>query len=115
MDHRRRDGLALVAVATLLWSLAGLFVRLIDLPAWDLILWRSVFAGLALLAISILRPAKDLAFGWIGLGASVLAAVTMAAYAASLTLTSVANVLIVYATLPFVSAGLAWLLLGERS
>ena len=50
MDHRRRDGLLLVAAATLLWSLAGLFVRLIELPAWDLILWRSVFAGLASVA-----------------------------------------------------------------
>lgn len=115
MDHRRRDGLVLVTVATFLWSLAGLFVRLIDLPIWDLILWRSVFAGLALLAIAVLRPARGATFGWVGFGASVLAAVTMAAYAASLTLTSVANVLIVYATLPFVTAGLAWLLLGERS
>ncbi len=114
MNHRRRDGLLLVAAATLLWSLAGLFVRLIELPAWDLILWRSVFAGLALLAFSVLRPARGTTFGWIGLGASMLAAVTMAAYAASLTLTSVADVLIVYATLPFVTAGLGWLLLGER-
>ncbi|TNC13790.1 DMT family transporter [Methylobacterium terricola] len=104
-----------MTAATFLWSLAGLFVRLIDLPVWDLIAWRSVFAGLALLALSILRPARDATFGWVGLGASVLAAVTMAAYAASLTLTSVANVLIVYATLPFATAGLAWLLLGERS
>ncbi len=115
MDDRRRDGLVLVTAAAFLWSLAGLFVRLIDLPVWDLILWRSAFAGLALLAIAILRPARGMRFGWTGLGASVLAAVTMAAYAASLTLTSVANVLVVYATLPFAAAGLAWWLLGERA
>lgn len=112
---RRRLGLALVSIAVLFWSLAGLFVRLVDLPVWDLILWRGAFAGIALVAIAVLRPARGLGYGWAGLGASVLAGGTMAAYAASLTLTSVANVLIVYATLPFATAGLAWVLLGERS
>lgn len=115
MNRQRRCGLGLVIVATLFWSLAGLFVRLADLPVWDLILWRCAFAGITLLAISVLRPARGAGFGWAGLGAAILSAVTMAAYAASLTLTSVANVLIVYATLPFVTAGLAWLLLAERS
>lgn len=112
---RRQYGLVLVSVAALLWSLAGLFVRLVDLPVWDLILWRCAFAGAALVVIAMLRPGRGGTFGWAGLGASILAAATMAAYAASLTLTSVANVLIVYATLPFATAGLAWFLLGERS
>ncbi|MET0529678.1 MAG: DMT family transporter [Microvirga sp.] len=115
MTSQRRYGLVLVTVATILWSLAGLFVRLIDLPVWDLILWRSLFAGISLLAISLLWSPRNATFGWIGLGASILAAVVMASYAASLTLTSVANVLIVYATLPLATASLVWLLLGERS
>ena len=37
----------------------------------------------------------------------------MIAYVAALKLTTVANVVIVYATVPFVAAALAWLWMGE--
>ncbi|MCH4090130.1 MAG: DMT family transporter [Acetobacter sp.] len=99
----------------LFWSLAGLFVRLINVSVGDLILWRSLFAGCALLVIAVLWPAKNTVFGWAGLGASLLAAVSMAAYAVSLTLTSVANVMILYATLPFFTTAIGWAFIGERS
>ncbi len=115
MMERRGYGILLVTSAMVLWSLAGLFVRLIDLSIADLVLWRSLFAGAALSILCIVSPARGAAFGWIGLGASLLTAVSTSAYAASLTLTSVANVLIVYATLPFVTALLGWSLMGERS
>ncbi len=112
---RRRYGLTPWGPPFFSGVFAGLFVRLADVPVWDLILWRCGFAGLALVVISIAQPTQGAVFGWTGFGASILAAVTMAAYAASLTMTSVANVLIVYATMPFATAGLAWFLLGERS
>ncbi|MFD2239344.1 DMT family transporter [Aureimonas populi] len=115
MGERRHYGLLLVAVAMLLWSTAGLFVRMIDVGVWDLILWRSLFAGGALLAVAFLWPQNGGTYGWTGFGASIVAAISMSAYAASLTLTSVANVLIIYATLPFFTAALAWALMGERS
>ncbi|GBO81816.1 permeases of the drug/metabolite transporter (DMT) superfamily [Acetobacter aceti NRIC 0242] len=115
MQRQRQYGLILVTVATLFWSLAGLFVHLIDVPVGDLILWRSFFAGCALLAIAVLCPARESVFGWAGFGASLLSAASMGAYAASLTLTSVANVMILYATLPFFTAAIGWAFIGERS
>ena len=38
----------------------------------------------------------------------------MIGYILALSVTSVANVMVVYATIPFVAAAIAWLLLGER-
>lgn len=116
MSERRGYGLALVTIAALLWSTAGLFVRMVDISVWDLILWRSVFAGGVLLLIMAVRARSGTtAFGWPGLAASILAAITMFSYMASLTLTTVANVMIIYATLPLVTAGLAWALVKEQS
>lgn len=77
MQRQRQYGLILVTVATLFWSLAGLFVHLIDVPVGDLILWRSFFAGCALLAIAVLCPARESVFGWAGFGASLLSAASM--------------------------------------
>ena len=108
MHERRLYGLILVAAGTVLWSLAGLFVRAIDLGVWDLILWRSIFACLCLLAVAVARPTGGFGFGWHGCLAACLSATAMFCYVAALTLTTVANVLIIYATLPFVTAALAW-------
>ncbi|MDF1749296.1 MAG: DMT family transporter [Alphaproteobacteria bacterium] len=113
--ERRGLGLILVTAGTVLWSLAGLFVRAVDLNVWDLILWRSIFASLCLFAIALMRPSNDTTFGWKGLLAALLSAIAMFCYVASLTLTTVANVLIIYATLPFVAAGLTWIVSKERA
>ena len=51
--------------------------------------------------------------GWAGLAAVPVSAVSMASYVAALKLTTVANVLTVFATVPFIAAALAYLWLGE--
>ena len=106
--ERRVYGLILVGAGTVLWSLAGLFVRAIDLGLWDLILWRSLFACLCLVAIAIARPAEAVRFDWRFCLAACFSATAMFCYVAALTMTTVANVLIIYATLPFVTAALAF-------
>lgn len=123
MPERRLYGLTLVGMGVVLWSLAGLFVRAIDLDVWDLILWRSIFACLCPLAIAFVpvgaRRADgfglDLGFGWHGCLAAALSATAMFCYVAALTLTTVANVLIIYATLPLATAVLGWLLYREAT
>jgi drug/metabolite transporter (DMT)-like permease len=114
MDRHRTKGLLLVTTGTLMWSLAGLFVRATDLPVWDLIFWRSVFASLCLAVVAFARRRGPGAFGLPGLLGAVLAALAMFGYVAALRLTTVANVLVIYATLPFMSAGLAWLVSREQ-
>jgi drug/metabolite transporter (DMT)-like permease len=54
------------------------------------------------------------ALSWPGLGVAVASAASMVAGNASLRFTSVADSLSIYATLSFVTAGLAWLFIGER-
>lgn len=109
----------LVAVATFFWSTAGFFVRLLDLDVWTMLGWRSVFAALSLALVVVVRLGRQSAqafrgIGWPGLAAIPVSAISMFSYVAALKLTTVANVLIVYATLPFVAAGIAFLWSGER-
>ncbi|PZQ52572.1 MAG: EamA/RhaT family transporter [Rhodovulum sulfidophilum] len=115
----RLHGILLVGAATLMWSTAGLFTRGIDLDLWTLVGWRSLFACLTLLAYAAHRDGRaafDLGrrLGWRGLVYVPAAAVSMLGYIAALRLTTVANVMTIYATMPFVCAGIAWLLMRER-
>lgn len=115
----RAYGIALVAIASLLWSTAGVLFRLVDLDVWTIQLWRSVFGGLSLVAVAAIEhgrhtPRAFLTIGRPGLVAVPITALSMIAYSGALQLTTVANVLIVYATVPFVAAGVAYLWIGER-
>ena len=115
----RAYGIALVAAATVLWSTAGLYVRLLDLDVWTIQAWRSLFAALSLFALVFVdkgrqAPHAVAAIGWPGLAAVPISAISMICYVAALKLTTVANVMIVYATVPFVAAAVSFLWLGER-
>jgi len=112
-------GMMLVATAAILWSTAGLFVRLLDLDVWTMLAWRSVFAALSLTFVVIVKNRRDTlrgvrAIGWPGLIAVPIAAISMGSYVVALKLTTVANVMVVYATVPFVAAGVAYVWIGER-
>ena len=114
----RTYGLLLVTVATVMWSSAGLFVRMLDLDVWTTLGWRSVFGGLTLVVISLFgrrakAPTAAIPYGMYAL-LGLFSALSMFGYIASLKLTTVANVLSIYATVPFIAAGLAYLLMGER-
>jgi len=116
----RAYGMALVTMAAVLWSTGGLFVRLLDLDVWTMLAWRSLFAALALaLAVGIQNGTHAIqavrAIGWPGLVAIPIAVVSMGSYVIALKLTTVANVMVVYATVPFVAAGVAVLWIGERA
>ena len=116
----RAQGLALVLVATVLWSTAGVFVRAVDLDVWSIAGWRALFAALSLLLIVVIREGRNMpatlwTLGRPGLFAALMSGVSMFCYIAALKLTTVANVLTVYATIPFVAAGLAFLWTGERA
>ncbi len=112
----RLVGVGLVGLSTLLWSTAGFFVRLIPLDVWSLVGWRSVLSAAALLlwALATRRGRLGAAFGWREALYLPVAATGMLGYILALDATSVANVMVVYATIPFVAAAIAWALLGER-
>ena len=118
-SQRHARGIVLVTAATVLWSTAGLFVRALDLDVWTIQAWRSLFGALALVAIVFIQhgsrtPAVFRSIGRAGLAAVPVSAISMLAYIAALELTTVANVMVVYATVPFVAAGIAFVWIGER-
>jgi drug/metabolite transporter (DMT)-like permease len=119
MTNPRAFGLAMVGGAAVLWSTAGVFVRLLDLDVWTVLAWRSSFAALSLIIMIVLfngrrTVATFASMGTAGLLIAPVAAASMIAYVVALKLTTVANVMVVYATVPFIAAGIAFAWIGER-
>ncbi|HVO04607.1 MAG TPA: DMT family transporter [Candidatus Cybelea sp.] len=115
----RSYGATLVATAAVLWSTGGLFVRALDLDLWTMLVWRAVFAALALAVVVFARHGAQSAtrlrrLGWPGLVAIPIATVSMTSFVAAVKLTTVANVMIVYATVPFIAAAIGYAWIGER-
>src|SRR5437016_6177042 len=116
---RYRLGLVFVSVSALAWSTAGFFTRLIHLDSWTILVWRSLFAASGILVFIILREGSDtfrsfLRMGWPGWFFTLISITGTLCFITSLGLTSVAHVAIIYATVPFLAAALAWIILGER-
>lgn len=116
----RALGIALVVGGVVLWSTAGVFVRLLDLDNWTLQAWRSLFGALSLLAIVVAQHRQRTmhafrAIGLAGLAAVPVSAISMFTYVVALKLTTVANVMVVYATVPFIAAAIAFIWNRERS
>lgn len=119
MDAQRRLGLALVLTSSLAWSTAGLFTRAADTDLATIILWRGMFGTLGLMAVILAFQglagfAKFLHLGRAGWAYVLVSVLTVPAYLGSLQLTSIAHAAIIYATVPLMTAGLAWLVLSER-
>ena len=118
-SRQRLTGIALTAAGSVLWSTGGLFARVIPFDIITTLMWRSIFAALSLAMIVLVRDGRRSlqtvrSLGWAGTMAIPVSAVAMLAYVAALKLTTVANVMIVYATLPFVAAGIAFVWMRER-
>jgi drug/metabolite transporter (DMT)-like permease len=116
---RRGVALALMVVAPLLWSLAGVLTRQIQSAgAFEMAFWRSSFAAaFVFVALSLLqggRPFTTLrAAGTASLVSGAMWAVMFTCFIVALTLTTVANVLVVSSLGPLCTALLAWLMLRE--
>ena len=112
-------GILLVTAATVAWSSAGLFTRLIQLDSWTTLLWRGVFGAIAIALISCRLERKKTIVEFFSLGPAgwlfaIVSAVGMVMFISALKHTTVAHVSIVYATVPLVTVGIAWVLLRER-
>lgn len=113
-----RWGVILVTASAIAWSTAGYFTRLIPLDNWTLLLWRGIFGGLGILAFMVWRDrhrALD-QFRQLGRGGwafAMISAAGMVCFITALTLTTVAHVAIIYGTVPFIAAGLGWLVLRD--
>src|SRR6476661_7033919 len=84
-----------------------------------LLFWRGIFSGTALFVLFFLlkeyRSAPLLGKpNWSTVGVMVTSALGMLCGISALRFTTVAEVMVIYATLPFMTAAVAWLVIGER-
>ena len=116
----RRRGVLLVLIATVLWSLAGLFARLLaHLDVWTVMGWRALLGAASIAIVGLIewrsgRLENPLGFGALSPLVALLAMIAISAYTASVMTTTIADVMVIYATLPFVAAAIGFLINGER-
>ncbi len=107
----RAVGVLLVSASAAAYSTAGFFTRLIALDAWTILFWRGLFAGLFIAACSAVMDGRRMpAIGLPGLIVAFCSAFATILFINAFRLTSVADVVILFATAPFVTAaiGRAW-------
>lgn len=112
-------GATLALAAGLSFSTGGLFVRALPIDPWEILTFRSLFAGLSILAYLAIRDRKRTfqtirSTGWPGLAIGVMTGWAIIAYIIALQTTLVANVLALMATSTMLVALLAGPVLGER-
>jgi drug/metabolite transporter (DMT)-like permease len=112
-------GSLIVAAAAVAFSTAGLFTRLISADVWTMLFWRGLFGGLLIAAYIAWREraataAAFAAMGRAGLLTASCSTIATICFITALRETTVADVTIIYATAPFVAAGLAWAWTHER-
>lgn len=112
-------GSLLLVASAVAYSSAGFYTRLIEVDAWTMLFWRGLFAGLFLFGMVAVRErgrivAAVQAIGRDGLLIALCSALATVCFLNALRLSPVADVMVIDATIPFVTAGLAWLILGER-
>ncbi|HEU4827085.1 MAG TPA: DMT family transporter [Dongiaceae bacterium] len=113
-------GMVLVLLSALAWSTSGIFARIVPVDIWTVLAWRSLFGCLSIVALAMIER-RRLAFDWqraftsAGIAMMLLNATGMTAFVYALQNTTIANVTVIYATLPFITAILAWLWFRERA
>ncbi len=114
-------GVGCVLIATLGWSLSGLFVRLLPgLSGWQINCWRGFWLAVALLCYLIARYGPDTLrrFTMIPLLGMVLSAIFFALgttiYVTSLTMVSTATVSVIGASSPLFAGLLSPWVTGEK-
>ena len=118
-QKQHRLGLALVACAALAWSSAGIFTRVIPNDLMTMLFWRGLFSGSAVMLFFFATEGSSAlkiiaGLRWPALAVACLSALGMITGIGSLRYTSVADAMVIYATVPFVTAGLAYLFIGEK-
>jgi len=112
-------GTILATSAAVAYSTAGYFTRLIELDVPTVLFWRGLYAGLFMSAcIAVMHGRETITairnIGFAGLLVAILSAAATVCYLNALRLTTVAEVMAINATSPFISGTLAWLLIGEK-
>ncbi len=114
-----RSGIVLVAAGAIVWSTAGLLARLAQTDVWTTSFWRAVFCAMFLTLVLIVFERRDLLKSILGMGrpgaiVATLLSVDAILFILALNYTTVANVMFITATTPFVAAFISRVVLKER-
>lgn len=114
-----RTGILLVALASICWSTGGLIARFIETGPWTVVFWRGIACASFLLVFLAIRERGKVwplfqAAGWRGVVVAASFATSSTCFILALQITSVASILIVQNTAPFIAAFLAWVLMREK-
>ena len=111
-DAERTRAIAAMAACALLWSTAGLFIKIISWNPLAIAGVRSLVGGIFILAY-LRRPR----FTWsrTQIAAAVCYAATMIGFVAANKLTTAANAILLQYTAPLFAAILGWIFLGEKA
>ncbi len=113
-------GMLLVIAASLLWSTGGLIVRELGaIDSWTIVFWRSATAFAFLVALGFVQygagfPRAIVRMGWPGLVIALCYTVASIGFVVAAKLTTVAEVLTIFACAPLLAALLGRFVLGER-
>ena len=112
-------GIALNLASAVAYSTSGFYTRLIPLDPWTILFWRGIFAGAFIAIVIVWRYGPrtvDIVrgIGLPGVAAACLSTFATIMYINAFRRTSVADVMIMNATTPFLAAALGWLWLRER-
>jgi drug/metabolite transporter (DMT)-like permease len=115
------NGLLLVAGAALLWSSGGAIARgLAETDNWTIVTWRGAIAAITITGFLLIRDGGSRTLrnfeqmGWPGLGVACCYSIATICFVQALSLTTVANILLIQAAVPLLAALLGWLVLRER-
>ena len=112
-------GILLSAAGMAVLSPDALMIRLVrDAGPWEIIFYRTLFMGISLGVYLGIRHRRDLwatmrQAGWPLALSTGLLAISNIGFVGAITHTTVANTLVILATMPFFSAIFGWLLIGE--
>ena len=112
-------GVALVLGSAAAFATAGFWTRMVAADAWTILFWRGVFGSAFIGAVVWAREGRGAAaafgqIGWAGLAVAACSTLGTVCFINALRRTSVADVMLINATGPFVAAGLGMLVLRER-
>ncbi|MCX8997218.1 DMT family transporter [Rhizobiaceae bacterium BDR2-2] len=102
-------GTVLIIGSAVAYSLSGYFTRLIALDVWTVLFWRGIFGGFFIAAYLLWSHGKDLreTIRAIGLWVTIC-------FIHALRLAPVADVMTIGAAIPFMTALMALVFMGER-
>lgn len=114
-------GAALVLSAAIIWSFGGMLVRFLEVAdGWTVVFWRSFFAGAFLLSFMLVRDGLRgtvsliRSMGLPGIAVGLCFATASSSFILALSYTTVANVVLIQASVPLIAALFGWILFRER-